>query len=211
MLAVWQTVHGRADLELPTIQRRSLAKHPAFRLAVNGRQTRLVPDAMFLFHHTGGGMVCCFVEMDNGTMNQKQIRAKYARYTAWAGSAAGKQYLIDLYRRHGATEPRPTFRLLVIARSRTGKDDERRMTELITPTAKLPTTIRDRMWFTTVANLCHCQGQPLPLEAAIWRRGADARQRGTGDGQHSHGVASSPDSLFPKPDVVRSTPVSRSS
>ena len=132
MLAVWQAVHGRADLTLPTIQRRSLAKHPAFRLAVNGRQTRLVPDAMFLFRQTGGGMACCFVEMDNGTMNRKQIRAKYARYAAWADSTAGRQYLINLYRRQGAAEPRPIFRLLVIARSRTGKDDERRLKELMT-------------------------------------------------------------------------------
>ena len=48
-------------------------------------------------------MVCCFVEMDNGTMNRKMIRAKYARYLTWSQSAVGKQYLIDLYRRHGAT------------------------------------------------------------------------------------------------------------
>ena len=191
MLAVWQTVHGRADLELPTIQRRSLPKHPAFRLAVNVRQTRLIPDAMFLFRQAGGGMVCCFVEMDNGTMNRKQIRAKYARYTAWAGSAAGKQYLIDLYRRYGAIEPRPTFRLLVIARSRTGKDDERRMLELMAPVAKPPTTIRDRMWFTTVEGLCRWQGQSLPLEAAIWRRGG-------GITQHSGNPVSRLDSLFPR-------------
>ena len=63
LLAVWQTVHGRTDLELLTIQRRSLAKHPALRVAINGHDTRLIPDAMFLFRHTGGGMVCCFVEM----------------------------------------------------------------------------------------------------------------------------------------------------
>jgi hypothetical protein len=82
LLAVWQTVQGRPDLELLSIQRRSLVKHSAFRLEVERRWTNLVPDAMFLFRHASGGMVCCFVEVDNGTMNQKQIRAKYRRYVA---------------------------------------------------------------------------------------------------------------------------------
>ena len=156
-----------------TIQRRSLAKHPAFRVTINGHNTRLIPDAMFLFRHTGGGMVCCFVEMDNGTINEKQIREKYARYLAWSQSAAGKQYLIDLYRRHGASEPRPTFRLLVIARSRTGKDDQQRMLELCGPVAKLPAAMQDRLWFTTVAAMRSYQDDPLPLDAAIWHRGRD--------------------------------------
>ena len=31
-------------------------------------------------------MICCFLEIDNGTMSAKQIRAKYRRYAAWAGS-----------------------------------------------------------------------------------------------------------------------------
>jgi hypothetical protein len=171
LLAVWQTVHGRPDLELLTIQRRSLAKHPAFRVAMNGHNTRLIPDAMFLFRQSGGGMACCFVEMDNGTINEKQIREKYARYLAWSQSVSGKQYLIDLYRRHGAADPRPTFRLLIIARSRTGNNDERRMMELCAPAAKLPATMRDRLWFTTVAELCRCQKQVLPLEAVTWSRG----------------------------------------
>ena len=184
-LAVWQTVHGRADLELLTIQRRSLAKHPAFRVAINGHNTRLIPDAMFLFRHTGGGMVCCLVEMDNGTINEKQIREKYARYLAWSQSAGGKQYLIDLYRRHGATEPRPTFRLLVIARSRTGKDDQQRMLELRRPVAKLPAAMQDRLWFTTVADLCRRQHDPSPLDAAIWHRGGGAGSWGRTPGSAS--------------------------
>ena len=118
-------------------------------------------------------MVCCLVELDNGTMNKKKIRAKYAGYLAWSQSAAGKQYLIDLYRRHGATEPRPTFRLLVIARSRTGKDDQQRMLELCRPLAKLSAAMQDRFWFTTVAALRSCQDDLLPLDVAIWRRGRD--------------------------------------
>ena len=171
LLAVWQTVHSGTDLELLTIQRRSLVKHPAFRLAVSNRPTQLIPDAMFLFRQSGGGMACCFVELDNGTMNAKQIRAKYARYAAWSHFPTGQQYLIDLYRRHGAAEPRPMFRLLIIARSRTGKDDERRMTELMASAGKLPTAMQNRMWFTTVEELCRWQQHSLPLDEAVWHRG----------------------------------------
>ena len=173
LLAVWQTVHGRADLELLTVQRRSLAKHPMFQLTVSTHPTRLIPDAMFLFRHTVGGMICCFLELDNGTMNQKKIRAKYARYVAWSQSSAGKKYLLDLYRRYGASNPRPTFRLLIVARSRTGKDDHRRMRELREPITKLPAAIQKRLWFTTVADLVSWQHHPLPLDVAIWHRGQD--------------------------------------
>ncbi len=174
MLAVWQTVEGREDLELLTIQRRSLSGHPAFRLVREGHRNRLVPDAMFLFRHAAGGMACCFVEMDNGTMNKKKIRVKYSGYAAWAHSVAGQQYLMDLYRRHGAAEPRPTFRLLVVARGRTGQDDHRRMLKFFRPITKLPASMQDRLWFTTVAALRNCQEDSLPLDAAIWHRGRDA-------------------------------------
>ncbi len=167
LVAVWQTIEGRADLELLSVQRRSSAKHPAFRLAIANRPTRLVPDAMFLFRQKGAGMRCCFLELDNGTMNTKQIRAKYARYAAWSQSAAGQQYLIDLYRRHGAKEPRPTFRLLVVARSRTGERDENRLCELQKPIAELPMPMKGRVRLTTVDDLRRLQSDSRPLGAAI--------------------------------------------
>ena len=170
LLALWQTIQGRPDLELLTVQRRSLAKHQAFQVTIHGRRSRLVPDATFLFRQAGRGMCCCFLELDNGTMNRKQIRAKYGRYAAWYQSAGGQGYLIDLYRHHGARDPRPTFRLLVVTRSRTGKNDDRRMRELYAPIEKLPKVLQDRMWFTTVSHLSRLRDDPSPLEGAIWYR-----------------------------------------
>ena len=167
MVAAYWAAMGTVDSLTLTLQRRSLAKHAALRVVVGGHHTRLIPDAMFLFRHTGGGMACCFVEMDNGSMNEQQIREKYARYLAWSQSAGGKQYLLNLYRSHGAKEPRPMFRLLVIAHGRTGHDDQQRMGELSVPIFKLPATMRDRFWFTTVGDLCRWQHHPLPLDAAI--------------------------------------------
>jgi hypothetical protein len=174
LLAVWQTIDGRSDLELLTVQRRSLAKHSAFRLTVGSRHTRLVPDAMFVFRQTDGGMCCCFLELDNGTMNAKQIRAKYARYDSWSRSERGQQYLIDLYRRHGAREPRPTFRVLMVARSRTGSNDGCRVTELLAVANRPRSAIKGRLWLTTAASLREHQHDKPPLGAKIWLRACDS-------------------------------------
>jgi hypothetical protein len=196
LLSVWQTVHGRADLELLTVQRRSLEKHPSFQVAVAGKLGRLKPDAMFVFRQQKRGLVCCFVEMDLGTMNPKQIARKYRRYEAWGQSAVGQQYLIELYHRHGASEPRPVFRLLVVARSRTSKGDDRRMSELCAQAGTLSATMRYRVWFTTVAELCRWQGHDLPLEAAIWRKGR-AMPNPSGNKRPSIDSDHLPMSLFP--------------
>ena len=103
--------------------------------------------------HRDGGMVCCLLEMDLGTMNVKRIRQKYRRYAAWIASQAGQQYLIDLYRSHGAQSPRPTFRLLMIARDRSGQDDHRRLRELYAAAKGLPAAMQDRLWFASVTDL----------------------------------------------------------
>jgi hypothetical protein len=91
MLALWQTIEGRPELELLNVQRRSIAKHAAFQVMIGTRSTEVIPDAMFLFRHNKEIMCCCFLELDNGTMNAKQMKAKFARYAAWSQSAPGQQ------------------------------------------------------------------------------------------------------------------------
>jgi hypothetical protein len=177
LLAVWQTIDGRPDLELKSIERRSVAKHRSFQFSVGKNRVHLKPDAMFLFAQNGGGMVCCFVEMDLGTMNRKQIKAKYRRYQAWSESTAGQAFLLDLYRRHGATDPRPTFRLLMVARDRVGTDDDKRLLDLFRPIVSLPAALQDRVWLTTVSSLRQYQRDPLPLAAPIWLRARDLRRQ----------------------------------
>jgi len=194
MLAVWQTIEQRSDLELLTAQRRSLVKHPAFRLTIDNQNTRVVPDAMFLFRHKGEGMCCCFLELDNGTMNAKQIQAKFARYTAWSQSAPGQQYLISLYGEHGAKEPRPTFRLLLVARSRTGLDDDGRLAALLTAARRVPADVRKRIWLTTVAALREHQHDDHPLDANVWLRPGDSPGPGLAEEQTAGRVNHS---LFP--------------
>lgn len=173
LLAVWQTIEKRSDLELLTVQRRSFANHPAFQLVIGGKTTRVVPDAMFLFRHQRQAMCCCFLELDNGTMNGKQLRAKFIRYASWSQSAPGQQYLVNLYQQFGAKEPRPTFRLLVAARSRTGRDDDGRLSEVRNAANRVSTSMRKRIWLTTVAALREHQRDDYPLGANVWRRLAD--------------------------------------
>ena len=192
--AAWQTVRSRLDLEVPVVERRSLNGHSAFEVSVAGRRSRLIPDAMFLFRQTGGGMICCFIEMDTGSMNPKQIEMKYRRYEAWSRSAAGQEYLLDLYRRSGATKPRPVFRVLMIGKNRTGNDDARRLAELQKAAHVLPADLRNRLWFTTVASLREHQHDAAPLDCPIWETGADLML----DGQAEKSDAPVLRHLFPK-------------
>jgi hypothetical protein len=173
MLAVWQTIEKRPDLELLTVERRSLAKHPAFGLVMRGRNTCVMPDAMFLFRYKQEGMCCCFLELDNGTMNAKQVRAKFGRYEAWVQSASGQQYLVKLYERYGAKASRPMFRLLIVARNRTGLDDDGRLSELLTAVNRTASGVRKRIWLTTVAALREHQHDDHPLDANVWLRPSD--------------------------------------
>jgi hypothetical protein len=176
LLAVWQTIEGRPDLELLNVERRSLAKHPALRVVIDAKSVRLIPDAQFLFRYKGGGMCCCFLELDNGTMNAGQMAAKFARYATWSQSSQGRQYLVDLYRRFGAHEPKPMFRLLIVTRSRTGLDDDGRLASLLADANGAPVGLRERMWLTTVAALRKRQHDDRPLEASVWLRSGDQRR-----------------------------------
>lgn len=175
LLAAWQTIEARPDLELLTTQRRSLGKHPAFAVTMGDRRTRLEPDAFFLFRQKAGGMVGCFVELDTGTMTTKQIREKYRRYEAWKQSEAGQQYLINLYRGQGAAAPRPSFRVLLIADDRKGEGGRQRLIELFTVALDFSGSLRDHFWFACVAELKVHQEEPQPLGSAVWHRGRDAR------------------------------------
>ena len=170
LLALWQTVEQRPDLQLLSVQRRSLVKHPAFQSIAGGRSTRLAPDAMFLFRQKDCGMCCCFLELDNGTMNRKQIEAKLARYVAWSKAHRGQQFLMDCYGRHGAQNPHPRFRLLIVVRSRTGLDDDSRAAELLAVARRMPRGARNALWLTTAAILREHQHDEHPLGATIWLR-----------------------------------------
>lgn len=199
LLAVREEAARRDDLEVLTVQRRSLARHSAFRLNLKGKPTRLIPDALFLFRQSPGGMCCCFVEMDAGTMNRKQLVAKYRRYEAWANSQAGHHYLVNLYRQHGANNPQPNFRVLFVAHSRTGQDDNRRLQELVEAGRRGPEGTRQRSWFTTVEAIREHQHEERCLASCIWLRSRDVAFQG-GPAPLATRIADAPRrALFPLP------------
>jgi hypothetical protein len=177
LLALWQTIQSRQDLKLLSVQRRSLAKHPAFAVMIGGKLSRLIPDALFVFSQQDQGMCCCFLELDNGTMNAKQIRRKFLRYENWTRSQQGQRYLSGLYQQHGAKDPRPAFRLLMVARSRTGQADDSRLAELLATAERSPSMICDRLWLTTVAALRERQQDVSPLAANVWLRANDRARK----------------------------------
>ncbi|MSR56986.1 MAG: hypothetical protein EXS05_04865 [Planctomycetaceae bacterium] len=120
---VWAAATAHADTDLLKIERRSLASQPAFLLH---SRRRLIPDALFLLRHGTRGLILTCLEVDTGADNLKNFTAKMGRYSEWAVSEEGRRFLIELYRRHGATDPRPSFRLgIVCAESRYGAVDRR--------------------------------------------------------------------------------------
>ena len=123
---------------------------------------------MFLVRHNTGGMACYFLEVDTGTMNQKQLRAKFQRYAAWANSHAGQQFLVDLYRRHGAANPRPLFWLLVVAKDRTVADERGRQAEFKKIVESQPEALRKRVWLTTTARVRTRKDSDKVLVPSIW-------------------------------------------
>lgn len=173
MLNLHLTVSSRGDLELLATERRSLNKHAAFRVRLDGRWQSLIPDAMFLFRREAKGMVCCFLETDMGTMNSAQLTAKLRRYEAWSQSDSGREFLRNLYAQHGAMDPQPEFRLLFVVTGRCGMDDNHRLVEIANVLQTIPQPVRKRLWVTILADLRTHQQSPELLSATLWRRGAE--------------------------------------
>lgn len=173
LLMVWETGQTNSDVQILTIQRRALAKHQAFQIVVGGRPTQLQPDALFLYKQPGQGMMVGCVELDCGTMTLNQMRVKYQRYAAWADSDRGRAFLVDLYRRHGATNPQPAFRVLTITDHSLGSDDQGRLQDLIAVAAGLPRRIGERLWFASASSFRNHHDNPPTLVDVPWSRGRD--------------------------------------
>lgn len=172
-LMAWETTQVLDDLQFLTMQRRSLAKHDAFKIVVAGRQIRLQPDAMFLYRQQGRGMMCCFVEMDLDSMSNKQLVAKFRRYQRWAESSKSSQYLEELYVRYGATKPAARFRILVVVGSRTIQAEQQRVTRIAKLASGLPKTISDCIWISSVNQLQVATERSAILNESLWIRPRD--------------------------------------
>ncbi len=170
LLRSWETTQTCDDLEILTIQRRSLAKHDAFKVVVAGQPTRLQPDGMFLYRQKGKGMMICLAELDLSSMSMKQVAEKFRRYQAWAKSSVGISYLKALYGRYGATTPTANFRLLMVISGRSPLAEQQRLLQLVELAKTLPNEIRDRIWFTAVKDIPTKEEPSRLFTDPIWRR-----------------------------------------
>ena len=170
LLMAWDATQTSADLEILTMQRRSLAKHDAFKVVVAGRSMRLQPDGMFLYRQQGKGMMCCFVEMDLGSMSLRQLDAKFRRYQSWSQSANAMTYLKSLYSGNGACNPTASFRILMVIGGRDQKAEQRRLAQLFDLTSRIQNSIRNRIWLTTIENI-RAFAQPAQIfDGSFWMR-----------------------------------------
>lgn len=152
-------------VELLEIQRRSLVNLDSFCLPKSAG-SRLVPDGMVLLR-TRQGMICTFVEIDTGSMSLNAIVEKFGRYSAWSATDRGQKFVSDQYRKHGAQNPQPRFRVAVICGDRHQTDGNRRLELLAGTTDQLPPSIRRSCWLTTATAVRDADNV---FSSAIWRR-----------------------------------------
>jgi hypothetical protein len=174
----------QAAKQSPTLQvlwddRFGLCRFPCFR--------SLVPDYAFLSRH-GQGRLVFLVEVSSGEESTTRLRDKLLSYAVWSDSSESQQFLVDLYRSHGATQPRPHFRLLWVMHNRLGQSDEVRLLQLLQAAADTPPAVRHRMWCTTANTL----GTASTLNAPVWlplhdlAEAFDLAQGGRGRDFHRH-------------------------
>jgi len=169
LLNVWSATQACKEFEILTMQRRSLARYDAFKVVVAGRPTRLQPDGMFVYRQQGKGMMCCFVEVDTGSMTLKQLTAKFQRYQAWADSANATAFLTGQYASHGANRPTTSFRILMIVGSGEQTASQRRVEQILELLLSFSSALRNRIWLTTVQDINASSESGKMLDRSFWQ------------------------------------------
>src|SRR5581483_10812947 len=178
-VCLYRTLAGRPDMVVLETERRYFRKDRTLTFSHQGKPKQVIPDYGFVLRaaQLGGkaGYLLTLVELDNGTSSLKRLRDKFRVYDLWGHSFEGQEYLRGLYRRLGATDPRPQFRLLVVAhdKNRTIGDDQR-LLDLFTLSLECSADLRHRMWFGTVNGLHAHHMDSRPLESPLWFRTRDA-------------------------------------
>jgi hypothetical protein len=159
-VSLTEAVHPRSDLSLPWEERFGLIGTPAF--------TDLIPDYAFLLKQTQALLVC-FVEVISGEDSPTRIGQKLTEYANWSVNPVTREFLTDLYRRHGAENPRLQYRLLLVAHDRRSTSDRGRIRQILWQTLSLPQPMRQRIWIASVAEL----GGAPSIDAPLWIRAKD--------------------------------------
>jgi hypothetical protein len=159
-VAIIEAARKRPDLFIPWEERFGFVRHPAFQ--------ELIPDYGFLLQHAHGLLVC-LVEVFSGEESPTRMGQKLRAYDDWASGTGAQEFLTDLYRAHGAREPRPQFRLLVVAHDRRSGNDQARLAQLLLQASAVPRVMRDRIWIAAVSDL----SQATSIDDPLWIRARD--------------------------------------
>ena len=175
-LAVGEGIERRPDLQRLFVERRYFQSGKQLHFKHEGRRQSIIPDSGFLVRVNDASpqasrLVMHFTELDNGTMSLARLHEKMWHYALWSRSDAGANYLRELGHRYGATVQ---FRLLLIARGNTAAGDSGRLVDTFIESLELPSSMRDRIWLTTVEALGgqHFDGT---ANVPIWLRLRQAR------------------------------------
>lgn len=125
----------------------------------------VVPDYAQAYRSPHGCLID-FVEVLSGERSITRVQEKLQRWADWSESEAGQDFLLQSYRYFRAQNPRPVFRINIVAHNRNlvGTDHgwERRV---LNATFRVPADLQRRVWTTTNAALRHSKG----IDSAVWR------------------------------------------
>lgn len=110
-----------------------------------------------------------FVGESSGT----RIKEKLLEYARWEQRPDVQQFLMDLYRRHGAVNPQPVFEVHCILENRDFQhtdDDKERITMM--QTFQVPPEMQGKVWMTT-RNAINDATDTGEFNVSIWHRAKD--------------------------------------
>lgn len=165
--------HAHSDLDIRFFERRYFQKDKQrlFRYPMPKGEGTIRPDLGFLasfVRNETNHFLFHVTEYDRGTEDPIVVLKKLQAYDLWH-ETVGKHYLEQLYRRHGATDPRPMYRRVIITTHRPEKDrdDHDRLCKLIAQFMELPKS-RFNIFITTEELLRVDREEQSPLSSACW-------------------------------------------
>lgn len=132
-----------------------------------------IPDYRFLSEDANGKMFR-IVEVVSGLESSSDIRAMFEGWDAWSQTEEAKQYLLSLYRRHGAMHPVPEFRVTCIIHSRNWKYTDAWKERLtLQQTLYVSPQLQGRVETATLDALSAAIDNDLGINHPVWHRGND--------------------------------------
>ena len=132
-----------------------------------------IPDYCYL-SSDDNGLMFRVVEVVRGVESVDNLRSMITEYEVWEQTRAAEQFLVQLYRKFGANDPKPEFQVHCILESSSWKHTDawkERMTMM--QTFKVSPRTQGRVWTTTKEAIESVRAEGLSINQPIWHRGKD--------------------------------------